>query len=244
MKAMIFAAGLGTRLRPLTNDRPKALVTINGVTMLERVIKYLISYGVDEMVINIHHFGEKIIEFLAENNNFGITIHISDERDLLLETGGGILKARKYLEGREPFIICNADILTNLDLNKMYENHVSSGVDVTLLVAARETSRYLVFDNSDMLIGWTNIVTEECRPSDLILDGNVKMLAFGGVHLISPSIFEKLEGYSLDPKFSITPFYVDMCRNMKIVGYIPNENYYWHDIGKLESLKNAEKEVK
>ncbi len=243
MKAMIFAAGLGTRLRPLTNDRPKALVVINGMTMLERVIRYLIRYGVDEIVINIHHFGEKIIDFLAENNNFGIDIHISDERDMLLETGGGILKARKYLDGKESFIVCNADILTDLDLGEMYKNHVYSNADVSLLVAPRETSRYFVFDENK-LVGWTNINSGECRPDGLIIDENVKLLAFGGIHIISPSIFKELENYATESKFSITPFYVDCCEKMQILGYTTSQKYYWHDIGKIESLKNAEKEIK
>lgn len=244
MKAMIFAAGLGTRLRPLTNDRPKALVEINGVTMLERVIKYLISYGVDEIVINIHHFGDKIINFLAENNNFGITIHISDERDLLLETGGGILKARNILDDENPFIVCNADILTDMDLSEMYNQHVNSNADVTLLVAPRETSRYFVFEENNKLVGWTNIKTNECRPKELNVNKNVKLLAFGGIHIISPSIFKDLECYSNEAKFSITPFYVDICNNKQIIGYCPSKKYYWHDIGKPEALKDAEKSIK
>jgi NDP-sugar pyrophosphorylase family protein len=124
MKAMIFAAGLGTRLRPLTNDRPKALVEVGGVAMLERVINRLKSHGITEIVINIHHFGEKIIEFVKQNNDFGITIHISDERDLLLDTGGGILKAQQWLDGEEPIIIHNADILTDFDLHKMVKQHI------------------------------------------------------------------------------------------------------------------------
>ena len=124
MKAMVFAAGLGTRLRPLTNDRPKALVEVGGKTMLERVITHLADCGVTDITVNIYHFGEKIIEFLEEKKNFGLDIHISDERDLLLDTGGGLMKARKFLDGDEPFIVHNADILTDLDLKAMYDFHV------------------------------------------------------------------------------------------------------------------------
>lgn len=240
MKAMIFAAGLGTRLRPLTNDRPKALVEVGGIAMLERVINRLKSYGVDELVINIHHFGEKIIDFVNENNNFDITIHISDERDLLLDTGGGILKARKWLDGEEPFIIHNADILTDFDLNEMMRQHINTQADATLLVADRNTSRYFCINELNLLKGWTNIATGEVRPTGYTTDATDRLRAFGGVHIVSPSIFNALSNYSTEPKFSITPFYIDKCNELKIMGYTPTEKYQWHDIGKIESIKIAE----
>ena len=242
MKAMIFAAGLGTRLRPLTNDRPKALVEVGGVAMLERVITRLKSHGITEIVINIHHFGEKIIEFIKENNNFGITIHISDERDLLLDTGGGILKAQQWLDGNEPIIIHNADILTDFDLHKMVEQHINSNADATLLVADRKTARYFYIGENNRLNGWTNISTGEVKPADYIALNTDKLRAFGGVHIVSPSIFRELQNYSTEPKFSITPFYIDRCKDLKIMGYTPNEKYQWHDIGKIESIAIAEQE--
>ena len=242
MKAMIFAAGLGTRLRPLTNDRPKALVEVGGVAMLERVITRLKSHGITEIVINIHHFGEKIIEFIKENNNFGITIHISDERDLLLDTGGGILKAQQWLNGNEPIIIHNADILTDFDLHKMVEQHINSNADATLLVADRKTARYFYIGENNRLNGWTNISTGEVKPADYIALNTDKLRAFGGVHIVSPSIFSELQNYSTEPKFSITPFYIDRCKDLKIMGYTPNEKYQWHDIGKIESIAIAEQE--
>ena len=242
MKAMIFAAGLGTRLRPLTNDRPKALVEVGGVAMLERVITRLKSHGITEIVINIHHFGEKIIEFIKENNNFGITIHISDERDLLLDTGGGILKAQQWLNGNEPIIIHNADILTDFDLHKMVEQHINSDADATLLVADRKTARYFYIGENNRLNGWTNISTGEVKPADYIALNTDKLRAFGGVHIVSPSIFSELQNYSTEPKFSITPFYIDRCKDLKIMGYTPNEKYQWHDIGKIESIAIAEQE--
>ena len=242
MKAMIFAAGLGTRLRPLTNDRPKALVEVGGVAMLERVITRLKSHGITEIVINIHHFGEKIIEFIKENNNFGITIHISDERDLLLDTGGGILKAQQWLNGNEPIIIHNADILTDFDLHKMIEQHINSNADATLLVADRKTARYFYIGENNRLNGWTNISTGEVKPADYIALNTDKLRAFGGVHIVSPSIFSELQNYSTEPKFSITPFYIDRCKDLKIMGYTPNEKYQWHDIGKIESIAIAEQE--
>lgn len=242
MKAMIFAAGLGTRLRPLTNDRPKALVEVGGVAMLERVINRLKAHGIDDIVINIHHFGEKIIEFVEQHNNFGITIHISDERDLLLDTGGGILKAQQWLDGNEPIIIHNADILTDFDLHKMVKQHIENKADATLLVANRKTTRYFYINNKNQLRGWTNIATGEVKPLGYVPQERDKLLAFGGVHIVSPSIFDVLKDYSSEPKFSITPFYIDKCNDLKIMGYTPSEEYQWHDIGKIESIKVAEEE--
>ncbi len=241
MKAMIFAAGLGTRLRPLTNDRPKALVEIGGKTMLERVITKLSTTGFDDITINIHHFGEKIIDFLRENDNFGLNIHISDERDLLLDTGGGILKARHLLDGDEPFLVHNADILTDIDLHAMYQSHLESKAMATVLVKDRKTSRYFVFDNDHRLQGWINRSTGETRPDGFVHREGMHELAFGGIHIISPSIFNELEKYSKgQPKFSITPFYVDECHNHLIKGYVQSTPYNWLDVGKPETLKEAE----
>ena len=229
MKAMIFAAGLGTRLRPLTNDRPKALVEIGGKTMLERVIVKLAEAGFDDITINIHHFGEKIIDFLEKNNNFGLNVHISDER----------------LDGDEPFLVHNADILTNIDLLAMYQRHVESGAMATLLVKDRKTSRYFVFDDDYRLQGWINKSTGETRPEQFVHREGMHELAFGGIHVISPSIFQELESYSKgQPKFSVTPFYVDECHNHVIKGYVQDAPYTWLDVGKPETLKEAEDEVK
>ncbi len=241
MKAMIFAAGLGTRLRPLTNDRPKALVEIGGKPMLERVITKLAGAGFEDITINIHHFGEKIIEFLEKNNNFGLNIHISDERDMLLDTGGGILKARQFLDGDEPFLVHNADILTDIDLNAMYQSHLNSGAMATLLVKDRLTSRYFVFDDDYRLQGWINKSTGETRPTAFKHREGMRELAFGGIHVISPSIFEPLERHSQgEAKFSITPFYVDECHTHIINGYVQQRPYTWLDVGKPETMAQAE----
>ena len=151
MKAMIFAAGLGTRLRPLTDHTPKALVPIAGKTMLERVILRLKDAGFNDITINIHHFGEQIIEFLRTHNDFGATIHISDERDRLLDTGGGIKKARPFLDGNEPFLVHNADIICDVDLAELYRHHRESNAEATLLVSERQTSRYLLLDDDNLL---------------------------------------------------------------------------------------------
>ena len=244
MKAMIFAAGLGTRLRPLTNDRPKALVEIGGKTMLERVITKLATAGFDDITVNIHHFGEKIIEFIEQKNYFGLNIHISDERGMLLDTGGGILKARHFLDGDEPFLVHNADILTDIDLNAMYQSHLDSGAMATVLVKDRKTSRYFVFDDDYRLQGWINKSTGETRPSGFVHREGLHELAFGGIHVISPSIFKPLEEYSQgQAKFSITPFYVDECRAHLINGYVQNTPYNWLDVGKPETLTQAEQLV-
>ena len=242
MKAMIFAAGLGTRLKPFTDTMPKALAPVNGTPMLEHVITRLIKQGFDDVVVNVYHFGEKIIEFLETKNNFGANIHISDERDCLLDTGGGILKARQWLDGNEPIIIHNADILTDFDLHKMAKQHVDNKADATLLVADRKTTRYFYINKSNQLKGWTNISTGEVKPSGYIAEESDKLLAFGGVHIVSPSIFDVLDKYSSEPKFSITPFYIDKCNELKIMGYTPAEKYQWHDIGKIDSIKVAEEQ--
>lgn len=239
MKAMVFAAGLGTRLRPLTNDMPKALVPLDGVPMLQRVLCNIRDIGITDIVVNIHHFGEKIIDFLKENDNFGVNITISDERDMLLDTGGGILKAKALLDGDEPFLVHNADIFTDLNLQSIIDFHNHAGADVTLLTKQRDTQRYLVLDSDNRMMGWTNIATGEVKPADLDLSVPHEKLAFGGIHVISPRIFKSLENYSEEPKFSITPYYIASCREIKIYGYNPS-GYNWFDIGKLETLKKAE----
>lgn len=240
---MIFAAGLGTRLRPLTNDRPKALVEVGGKPMLEHVISHLAQAGFDDITINIHHFGEKIIEFLKGKGNFGLNIHISDERDLLLDTGGGILKARPFLDGNEPFLVHNADILTDLDLNAMVAAHKANSATATLLVKQRETQRYFVFDHARRLNGWINKKTGETRPATLSYnEGEMMERAFGGVHVISPSIFPLLEKFSQGNEvFSITPFYIEQCSECHIQGYESPTPYNWLDVGKPETLEEANK---
>ncbi len=243
MKAMIFAAGLGTRLRPITNDCPKALVEVKGITMLERVIARLKSSGVDEIVVNIHHFGKKIKDFIEAKSSFGVKIDISDECDSLLDTGGGMLKARRWLDGNEPFIIHNVDILTNVDLGAMVECHVANNADVTLLVAERPTTRYLMFDEQHQLNGWVNVKTGEVLPQDYMQLPRHKPMAFGGVHIVSPSIFDALATYSPTPKFSIIPFYIENCQSLKIIGYTPKEPYYWYDVGNPATLAEAESSI-
>lgn len=240
MKAMIFAAGLGTRLRPLTDHTPKALVPVAGIPMLERVILRLKDAGFSDITVNVHHFGEQIIDFLGARDNFGITIHISDERGELLDTGGGIRKARPFLESNEPFLIHNADILTDLDLNAFYRHHLESHADATLLTNHRKTARYLLTDSRNRLCGWTNLSTGEVLPEGLRYPGeDYQLQAFGCVHVLSPSIFRFMEDDRWTGKFSIIPFYVDICPEANIQGY-PVDSDNWFDVGKPETLAKAE----
>lgn len=240
MKAMIFAAGLGTRLRPLTDHTPKALVPIAGKTMLERVILRLKDAGFNDITINIHHFGEQIIEFLRTHNDFGATIHISDERDRLLDTGGGIKKARPFLDGNEPFLVHNADIICDIDLAELYRHHRESNAEATLLVSERQTSRYLLLDDDNLLHGWINKSTGETKPGDFVFqEGEYREMAFGGIHVISPSIFRQMESAQWEGKFSIIPFYLSVCKTTRIQGY-PLQSCHWFDIGKPETLAKAE----
>lgn len=247
MQALIFAAGLGTRLRPLTDDRPKALVEVAGVTMLERVIRRIVAAGVKEVVVNIHHYGDKIVDFL-NGKDFGAKIVVSDERDFLLDTGGGVVKARKFFSGEEPILLHNADILTDFDLREMEFAHLASVADASILVAERDTSRYFLFDNERRLQGWTNVVTGEVKPPSLN-PLTLRRLAFGGVHIISPTVLDRLARYSRNlpaeqhGKFSITTFYIDECRSIDVRAYLPAAPYKWHDVGKIESLREAEADM-
>ena len=242
MKAMIFAAGLGTRLRPLTNDRPKALVEVAGVTMLERVIRHIAEAGFDDITINIHHFGNKIIEFLDNHDRFGLDIHISDERELLLDTGGGILQARPFLDGNEPFLVHNADILTDLDLKAFYNAHSESDAVASVLVKQRDTQRYFLLDDENRLRGWIHMGTGEVRPAGLD-PSPLRHRAFGGIHVISPAIFPLLEQYAAGRKvFSITPFYIDQCDQHIFHGYEPADDYLWLDVGKPDTLECANRQ--
>lgn len=243
MKAMIFAAGLGTRLRPLTETKPKALVEVIGRPMLGRVIENLRVSGVDTIVVNVHHFADMVRDYLT-TNDFGVKIIISDESDLLLDTGGGILAARRWLDtgDDEPFIVHNADILTDLDLADMVNHHRQSAAAATLLVSKRSTSRYLLFNDNDRMEGWENVKSGEIMPPSLNISC-LRPLAFGGVHVISPSIFDRLEQYKSThgEVFSIIPFYVKACHELIIKGYTPAAGIQWFDIGSLSKLADAER---
>lgn len=245
MKAMIFAAGLGSRLKPLTDSLPKALVPIAGRPMLEHVILKLKASGFTEIVINIHHFGEQILDFLKTNDNFGLTIHISDERDLLLDTGGGVKKARTFFENsNEPFLIHNVDILSDIDLKELYDYHLQNGGVATLLASQRKTSRYLLFDTERKLRGWINKDTGQVKPEGFHYDESLyREYAFSGIHVFSPAVFRLMEAPRWEGKFSIMDFYLATCGQTDYSGYLA-EKLELIDIGKPETLARAEEFVK
>ena len=245
MKAMIFAAGLGSRLKPLTDTMPKALVPVAGCPMLEHVILKLKASGFTEIVINIHHFGEQIIDFLKTNNDFGLTIHISDERDRLLDTGGGIRKARLFFENSgEPFLVHNVDILSDMNLKELYDFHMQSGSVATLLASRRTTSRYLLFDTERKLRGWINKDTGQVKPEGFHYDESLyREYAFSGIHVISPALFTLMEAPRWEGKFSIMDFYLATCGQTDYSGYLA-EKLELIDIGKPETLARAEEFVK
>ena len=234
---MIFAAGLGTRLKPLTDHMPKALAPVAGKPMLEHVIEKLKASGFDEIVINVHHFANQIIDFLKAKDNFGIKIWISDETDELLDTGGGIKKASGYFD--KPFLVHNADILSNVDLRAMYDYHLKSDNDATLLVSPRKTVRYLIFDENNHLQGWVNKDTMQTKPKGFVYQPEVqKEYAFGGIHIISPTLFNYM-GDEWTGKFSLMDFYLNTCHKAHLGNYI-KEELQLIDIGKPETLAQAE----
>ena len=238
---MIFAAGLGTRLKPLTDHMPKALVPVAGKPMLEHVIEKLKASGFDEIVINIHHFGSQIVDFLKAKDNFGIRIWISDETEELLDTGGGIKKASTYFD--EPFLVHNADILSNVDLKAMYDHHLKSDDDVTLLVSPRKTTRYLIFDENNHLQGWVNKDTLQTKPEGFVYRPEVqKEYAFGGIHIISPTLFNYM-GDEWTGKFPLMDFYLKTCHEARLGNYV-KEDLQLLDIGKQDTLAKAEEFIR
>lgn len=246
MKAMIFAAGIGSRLRPFTLSHPKALAPVCGVPMLERVIVKLRDAGIRQMVVNVHHFGQQIVDFLQANHNFGVDITVSDETALLLDTGGGLLAARRWLDD-DSFIVHNADILCDFPIGEMMQAHLSSPRLATLLVAERRTSRYLLFGDDGHMHGWTDIRDGRVLPQSLSGSADLskhQRRAFGGVHVISPGVFPMLEAYAQGREaFPIMPFYIEACTRHVIAGYQPSTPYRWFDIGKPETLALAAKSL-
>ncbi len=235
---MIFAAGLGTRLRPITNDRPKAMAEIHGTPLLEIIIRRLINYGFDEIIINVHHFAEMVIDFLASKNNFGIDIQISDERGELLDTGGGLKKASWFFDNNKPFLVHNVDTITDIDLLDYYNYHIKAKALATLLVRHRPGSRFFLFNEEKQLCGWENVVTGEkilVKPEDQKLD----QIAFSCLHIIDPSIFNLIHEEGC---FSIIDTYLKLAKTHKIQGYLDDESY-WLDVGTPEKLNRGENEI-
>ena len=241
MKAMVFAAGLGTRLRPLTNNRPKALVEIDGRTLLEIALSRLRSFGISEVIVNLHHFAELVVEYLKANNNFGMRIEISRE-EVLLDTGGGLKKAASFFldDGKrasDPFIVHNVDVISTIDLRQMLEFHRCNQALATLAVKDRKTSRYLLFDDQLQLCGRQQEGNRQLtRPST-----GEKALAFSGIHVISPRIFPLM---SEEGVFPILSAYLRLAAaGHKILAFRADE-YYWRDLGRPENVTQAEQELK
>ena len=251
MKAMILAAGLGTRLRPLTNDRPKALVELNGRTLLEINLTRLRSFGVTDVIVNVHHFADKVVDYLKSHDNFGLHIEISREDDLLLDTGGGLKKATWFFlqdpnrpkpsQDAEPFILHNVDILTNIDLAAMLQFHREHKALATLAVQHRKTSRPLLFDSQGQLQGRAESEASPHSPiatrhSPLPPGKKKSVLAFSGVHILSPRLLPMLTETGA---FSIIDAYVRLAAQGHPILAFSADQYYWRDLGRPADLTQA-----
>ena len=234
---MIFCAGLGTRFKPWTDKHPKALAVVNGKTLLQRNIEYLQQYGIFEVVINVHHFAKQIEDAVERNHGWGSSIFISDERESLLDTGGGLLKAASYFSKDERFITLNADILTNLHLGKLIEFHERRQPLISFGVTNRNSSRVLLFDSSDRLCGWRNVSTGEEKIS--ISSPTLIAKAYSCVAVFEPSIFNLMAGYGFAGKFSLTDVYLKLAADHLILGYDHSGDRFV-DVGKPESVAIAE----
>ena len=233
MKAMLFAAGLGTRLKPLTDHKPKALVEADGTPLLGHALALLESHGCTSVVVNVHHFADQIEDYLAAYKT-DMHIAISDERDHLLETGGGLLHARPYLDGDEPFLVYNTDIVTDLDLGAFYRHHLDRDALATLAVRQRDTSRYFLYDDAMVLHGWAHLGERRFKVRRLP-ETELRAWAFSGIHVVSPRLFDLFEERG---KFSITDTYLRLCATERILGY-PHDESAWYDAGKPETLAAA-----
>ena len=244
---MIFAAGLGTRLKPYTDHCPKAMVEVAGRPMIAHQLMKLKKAGFDHVVINVHHYAEQIIDYVNANQGFGLKVTFSDERGQLLDTGGGIRKALPLFDTTSPVLVHNVDIFSNADLATLYAKHIEASSDATLLVSKRNTSRYFIFDKEDNLVAWKNIQTGEVRTShnDLLPaldslasdDTQYRLRAFSGIHIIAPSLFPLLEKQG--EIFSITNFYWQQSAQRPIHGIEAPQSLQWVDAGKPEALARA-----
>ena len=242
MKAMVFAAGLGTRLKPLTDTMPKALVPVCGQPLLYHVLTKLVAGGYEDIVVNVHHFPDQIIEYLRAHD-FGARITVSDERFLLRETGGGIKCAQPLLSSSggmgDPFLVHNVDIVSNLDFKWLREQH-RPGALATLVVSERKTQRYFLFDDDGRLRGWTNLATGEVRsPFGDIDPDRLHKMAFAGIHLISPAVFGAFDSYGFGERFPIVDFYLKACADHPIYGVVP-PGFTLVDVGKYDTLPDVE----
>ena len=246
MKAMILAAGLGTRLRPLTDDRPKALVEVAGHTLLAITLRRLREYGVRDAIVNVHHFGGLVVDYLKQNANFGMRVEISRE-EVLLDTGGGLKKAAWFFLDRpdEPFILHNVDVLSSIDLDRMLQVHRQNQSLATLAVQDRETSRYLLFDAQNQLCGRRAGGGQEpeiVQPSKRIANksGPIQPLAFSGIHVISPRLLTRM---TEDGAFSIITSYLRLAGEGEKIAAFQADEYYWRDLGRPENVSQASSDV-
>jgi NDP-sugar pyrophosphorylase family protein len=235
MKAMILAAGLGTRLKPWTDHHPKALAVVNSKSLLQRNVEYLQQYGIREVIVNIHHFAQQIIDAVEINSGWGSKIIISDETDEVLETGGGLMKAAPLFDRDESIVLMNVDILTDLDLAEMISYHQKHQPLATLATTTRDTSRYFIFDQEDKLCGWRNVKTGE-EKGNISSRNDINQRAFSGVHIISPAIFSlaKQQG-----KFSMVDVYLSLMSTQVIKSFDHSISNFL-DVGKPESIARAE----
>lgn len=239
MKAMILAAGLGTRLKPLTDNNPKALIRVNNRTLLACVIDRLKQFGVTEIIINVHHFAEKIIEYIRNENNFGIHVEFSIE-PTLLDTGGGLKKAAWFFDDNKSFILHNVDVLSDINLRRMIEHHRENDVIATLAVRSRNTKRYLLFDEKDLLIGWKSGKKKKLIESRRKIN-HVYSLSFMGIHVLSPRIFSKLLA---NEKFSIIDAYINLAEKQEHINAFRADTCFWMDLGRPERVNMAEQFLK
>lgn len=233
MKAMILSAGLGTRFKPWTDEHPKALALVNGKSLLQRNVEYLQQYGIKDVVVNVHHFAEQVIDAIEKNKGWGSNIIISNEKDMLLETGGGLLKARPFLED-DTFLTINVDILTDANLKYFLASHQQENSLVTLAVTGRKTSRYLLFNKYNRLCGWRNTQTAEEKIALKAKEYFEK--AYSGIALFEPSVFDLI---TLTGKFSLIDLYLSLAHDNKIAGFDHSESKLL-DVGKPESVSKAE----
>lgn len=238
-KAMILAAGRGTRLGALTEHKPKALVEIDGKPMLEHLLLKLIRSGYQEFIINVHHHGSQIIDFLQQKQNFGTRIEISDERDQLMDTGGGLQKAAHFFEVSDHFLVHNVDIVTDLDLHEFMTAHIQSGADASLAVRHRDTARNFLFDEQMRLKGWKNKQSGETIP-DGISTETMQSYAFSGIQIIQASL---LKSMTQTGPYSLTHWYLEIMNQYDIRGFVHN-NGYWNDVGKPLALQEASNYLK
>jgi len=236
VKALILAAGLGTRLMPLTAHTPKALVKAGGMTLLEIAIRKLVFHGFNEIVVNVHHHADQVMDYLKMNQFGNVTMSISDESDQLLDTGGAILKARWFLEGEEPFLVHNVDVISNLNLGNLYGYHLEKNALATVSVTDRQTKRYFLFDDEQRLRGWTDTGSGEVRLTAGV-PVPLKKLAFSGIHVISPGIFDLFKEQG---RFSIIDTYLRLAAGHPIFGHI-QPDLTWFDVGKPAQLADAER---